>query len=69
MPLPGRSVPQSSREMMITISALGIESTALRDRFKKCRFLASVLADEEGDVAAKLKVDAAREGFDVEGVP
>jgi hypothetical protein len=46
---------------MITISPFRIEATALRDRLKKRRFAAAVLADKKGDVAVKFKVDSVGE--------
>jgi hypothetical protein len=53
---------------MITVAALGIEPAALRERFEKCGFAATVFTDEEGDLAAKRYVDPVREGADVERI-
>jgi hypothetical protein len=38
---------------MITVTALGIESAALRERFEKRGFAATVFTHEEGGLAAK----------------
>jgi hypothetical protein len=39
--------------VVITVTALGIESAALRERFEKRGLAASVFTYEEGDLAAK----------------
>src|SRR6202022_3915462 len=53
---------------MITVAAFGIEPAALRERFEKCRFAATVLPDKEGDLAAECQIDAVREGADIERI-
>src|SRR5262249_28754506 len=63
----GRAILEG-RVVVVTVAALGIEATALRDRLQEGRLAAAVLADEEGDVAAEREVDPMGEGPHVEGV-
>jgi hypothetical protein len=45
---------------MMTVAALGIEPAALRERFEKYGFAATVFTDEQGDLAAKRQIDPVR---------
>jgi hypothetical protein len=54
--------------VMIAVSALGIESAALRNRFKQRGLAAAVLTNEERDPASKSEVDSMQEGADIERV-
>src|SRR5207247_3684568 len=54
--------------MMIAVAAFGIEPAALGERFKERGFAGTVLADEQGDLAAKCQVDPMTERRDRERV-
>ena len=53
---------------MVTVPALRVETTALRQRFEQRGFAAPVLTDKESHLAVKRQVDPVGKGADVERI-
>jgi hypothetical protein len=49
--------------MVIAVAALGVESAALRERFEQRRLAASVLPDEESDLAPERQIPREKAGM------